>query len=147
MKSSQSWCISNTLLRCEVGYAGHSCKFMIKRRNLRKSLPWRGLVKKSPTISSVGQYSTERSPLWMRSVIKWDLQMICLVRLMPYKARLTKTAFCAIVPAGLSGGWYSEDNCSLLVWVSCSMTLMRSSVNTGTIAYICIILPKYEVGA
>ena len=49
---------------------GHYEMPRIMSRNARNLDPWRGLVQKSPTILSVGQYSTERWPFLTWSVRK-----------------------------------------------------------------------------
>ena len=58
-----------------------SWRFIITFLNWRNFFPWRGLVKKSATIFSVGQYSILRSPFLIRLVIKKYLIFRCLVLL------------------------------------------------------------------
>ena len=62
------------------------------RRNLE---PCRGFVKKSPHMSSVGQYSTRSSPPLTRSVTKKYLMLMCLVR-RPLDARPLRSSNMAL---------------------------------------------------
>ena len=73
----------NTLLRCDAHIKlskpinTYYFRLIIKQRNLRKNSPYSGLVKKSRTISSVRQYSTESYSLLMRQVMKQKRVLMC----------------------------------------------------------------------
>ena len=56
-----------------------SLMFIIILLNVQKSDPWSGFVKKSATISSVGQYTTVALPCLMLSVTKKYFILMCLV--------------------------------------------------------------------
>jgi hypothetical protein len=89
--------------------------------NLQKLDPWRGLVQKSPVMSSVGHHATGNSFLDIRSVIKKYLVLICFV-LFELEAR---PFFSRRIIAWLS--WYTR--LSLTVW-ACSSKNCRTQTRS-----------------